>query len=106
MLLDSSLSLIREASRDARAFDRLAVHRAADVWDNNTFPLFRAVRARTARGRERRARTGLRWMSELGPSRREWMVGLLGPDGERLVPPPAEPEGPARDLDGRVWPGT
>ncbi|GAA2290581.1 hypothetical protein GCM10010415_72820 [Streptomyces atrovirens] len=105
-LLDGSLALIREASRDARSFDRAAVYRAADVWDNNTFPLFRAARARTAWGRERRARTGLRWMSELGPSRREWMVGLLGPDGERLVPPPAEPEGPDRDLDGRVRPGT
>ena len=104
-LLDGSLALIREASRDARSFDRATVYRAADVWDNNTFPLFRAARARTAWGRERRARTGLRWMSELGPSRREWMVGLLGPDGERLVPPSAGPVGPDRNPDGRVRPG-
>lgn len=106
VLLDSSLSLIREASRDARTFDRLAVHRVADVWDNNTFPFFRAVRAGTAWGRERRARTGLRWMSELGPSRREWMMGLLGSGGDRLVPPVTEPRGPARDHEGRVRPGT
>lgn len=103
-LLDGSLALVREASRDARSFDRLAVHRAADVWDNNTLPLFRAATARTARGRERRARAGLRWMSELGASRREWMLGLLGPDGERLVPPVPEPGGPALDHEGHVQP--
>ncbi|WP_448315896.1 hypothetical protein [Streptomyces sp. CO7] len=103
-VLDGSLTQIREASRDARTFDRAAVHRAADVWDNNTYPLFRAAGARTARGRERRARTGLRWMSELGPERREWMVGLLGPGGERLVPPVTAPVGPARDHLGLVRP--
>lgn len=103
-LLDGSLAQIREASRDARTFDRAAVHRAADVWDNNTHPLFRAARARTARGRERRARAGLRWMSELGPERRDWMAGLLGPEGGRLLPPAPASQGPAVDHRGRVRP--
>ncbi len=57
-LLDRSLVQIAEAA-DARVFDRETVRTVADVWDNNTFPLFRVAVAGTRRGRERRARASL-----------------------------------------------
>ncbi|MEV1203325.1 hypothetical protein AB0J07_25375, partial [Microbispora rosea] len=39
-LLDRSLAQIAEASADARTYDRRTIYEVADVWDNNTFPLF------------------------------------------------------------------
>ncbi|MFE1783069.1 hypothetical protein ACFW9F_10880 [Streptomyces sp. NPDC059506] len=42
-LLDRSLVQIADASADARGFDRETVRAVADVWDNNTFPLFGAL---------------------------------------------------------------
>jgi len=58
-LLDRSLVQIAEASSDARTYDRRTIHEVADVWDNNTFPLFHAATAATSAGRERRARSDL-----------------------------------------------
>ncbi|MFJ8746285.1 hypothetical protein ACIRL2_43920 [Embleya sp. NPDC127516] len=72
-LLDRSLARIAAAAADARCFDREAILVAADVWDNNTFPLFRAVTAGTRGGRERRASAALEWMAGLGEERRAWM---------------------------------
>ncbi|MBC6461163.1 hypothetical protein [Actinomadura sp. HBU206391] len=46
-LLDRSLVQIAAAAADARNFDRKTVHEVSDVWDNNTFPLFRVATART-----------------------------------------------------------
>lgn len=58
-LLDRSLAQIAEASADARMYDRQTIYKVADVWDNNTFPLFHAATAHTSIGRERRARAAL-----------------------------------------------
>jgi hypothetical protein len=88
-LLDRSVALIADATADARTFDRQAVVRTADVWDNNTFPFFRAAAGRTAYGRERRARRALAWMAGLGPARWAWMAERAAEAGYVLgVPPP------------------
>ncbi|MCF6467613.1 hypothetical protein FAF44_04195 [Nonomuraea sp. MG754425] len=47
-LLDRSLVQMAEASADARTYDRRTIHTVSDIWDNNTFPLFRALGARTS----------------------------------------------------------
>ncbi|MEW9533362.1 hypothetical protein [Microbispora sp. NPDC049125] len=85
-LLDRSLVQMAEASADARTYDRKAIYTVADVWDNNTFPLFRAMAARTSWGRERRARAALKWMADLGAERRTWMVEQSAIAGYRLEP--------------------
>ncbi|GAB3155492.1 hypothetical protein [Microbispora hainanensis] len=85
-LLDRSLVQIAEAS-DARTYDRRTINEVADVWDNNTFPLFHAATARTSIGRERRARAALIWMADFGPERRSRMVEQAAAAGHR----PADP---------------
>ncbi|MEV7597262.1 hypothetical protein AB0O91_07690 [Kitasatospora sp. NPDC089797] len=95
---------IAEASSDARRFDRETIRAAADVWDNNTVPLFRAVTASTRTGRERRARAALAWMAGLGEERRAWMreqASLAGHSLDELLAP-AEPDVPGRDYLGQV----
>ncbi|MEV5739169.1 hypothetical protein AB0L30_03840 [Microbispora rosea] len=106
-LLDRSLAQIAEASADARTCDRQTIYEVADVWDNNTFPLFHAATARTSVGRERRARAALVWMAELGPERRRWMVEQAEAAGhslERLLPPPVARPLHIRDYRGLVTP--
>jgi hypothetical protein len=61
-LLDRSIEGIAEASRDARTYDRGRIVQLSDVWDNSTFPLIATVCANPL-WRNRRARTGLRWMA-------------------------------------------
>lgn len=103
-LLDRSLAQIADASADARHFDREVIRRAADVWDNNTYPLFLAATAGTHRGRERRGLAALEWMAGLGEERRSWVVRQAEAAGHRLdeMLAPAEPYTPGRDYRGRV----
>ena len=106
-LLDRSLAQITEATRDARSFDRRVVVETADVWDNNTFPLFRVMTAGTASRRERRAREALAWMAALGPARRAWMIEqgeTAGHPVEALLPAAGRTETSAcrRDYHGVV----
>ncbi|WP_147943253.1 hypothetical protein [Microbispora sp. CSR-4] len=106
-LLDRSLLQIAEASADARTYDRRTVNEVADVWDNNTFPLFHAATARTSIGRERRARAALSWMADFGPERRSWMVEQAAAAGhplERSLPPPIARPRRTRDFRGHVTP--
>ncbi len=42
-LLDRPVARIGELAADGRRFDRQAIAEIADVWDNNTFPLFSTV---------------------------------------------------------------
>jgi hypothetical protein len=94
-----------EAAADARTYERDTIHTISDVWDNNTFPLFRAMAARTSWGRERRARAALRWMADLGTERRTWMVeqsAIAGYALEPLLPPPAKGDHLVRDHRGDV----
>ncbi|MGW5260912.1 hypothetical protein ACWEQG_08060 [Microbispora sp. NPDC004025] len=108
MLLDRSLVQIAEASADARTYDRQTIHQVADVWDNNTLPLFHAATALTSVGRERRARAALAWMAGFGPERRAWMVEQAEAAGhplERFLPPPVAEPPHIRDSLGRVMPG-
>jgi hypothetical protein len=77
-LLDRSIARIADLAADGRFFDRQEVVRIADVWDNNTFPLFGAAVARPGWVRERRARAALRWMAAAGADRRAWMVEQAG----------------------------
>ncbi|MGW1996055.1 hypothetical protein [Embleya sp. NPDC001921] len=103
-LLDRSPARIAASAADARCFDREAVRVAADVWDNNTFPLFRAVTAGTRGGRERRALAALEWMAGLGEERRAWMLEEASAAGHSLdgLLAPATPYIPGRDYLGRV----
>ncbi|MFF4125732.1 hypothetical protein ACFYYP_19595 [Microbispora rosea] len=104
-LLDRSLVQIAEASADARTYDRRTINEVADVWDNNTFPLFDAATARISVGRERRARAALAWMAELGSERRRWMVEQAEAAGhplERLLSPPVARPLRTRDYRGHV----
>ncbi|MDH6129627.1 hypothetical protein [Kitasatospora sp. GP82] len=103
-LLDRSLLQIADASSDARRFDRETISVVADVWDNNTFPLFRAATASTRRGRERRALAALEWMAGLGEERRAWMLEQASAAGHPLdeLLAPAKPYLPGRDYLGRV----
>ncbi|MCC5579601.1 hypothetical protein IMZ11_28625 [Microtetraspora sp. AC03309] len=106
-LLDRSLVQIAEASADARMYDRLAIYEVADVWDNNTFPLFHAATAFTSIGRERRASAALAWMADLGPGRRSWMVEQAQAAGqplEQILPPSVAEPLHSRDSRGRVRP--
>ncbi|WP_406293521.1 hypothetical protein OG948_02780 [Embleya sp. NBC_00888] len=105
-LLDRSLARIAAANGDARCFDREAIRVAADVWDNNTFPLFRAVTAGTRGGREHRALAALEWMAGLGEERRAWMLDQASAAGHSLdgLLAPALPYVPGRDYLGRVMP--
>ncbi|MFD1535675.1 hypothetical protein [Nonomuraea guangzhouensis] len=99
-LLDRSLVQMAEASADARTYDRQTIHMVSDVWDNNTFPLFRALAARTSWGRDRRARAALKWMAALGVERRTWMVeqsAIAGYDVESLLHAPVESDRHHRD---------
>ncbi|MEV4455111.1 hypothetical protein [Microbispora sp. NPDC049633] len=107
LLLDRSLVQIAEASADARTYDRQTIHQVADVWDNNTLPLFHAAIALTSVGRERRARAALAWMAGLGPERRAWMVERAEAAGhplERFLPPPVAEPPHIRDSLGLVMP--
>ncbi|MFG2692358.1 hypothetical protein [Kitasatospora sp. NPDC048407] len=106
-LLDRSLVQIADASSDARGFDRESIRVAADVWDNNTLPLFRAATAGTRRERERRARAALKWMAGLGEERRAWMREQASAAGHSFhsldeLLAPAKPHVPGRDCLGRV----
>ncbi|MEU7916805.1 hypothetical protein [Microbispora bryophytorum] len=106
-LLDRSLVQIAEASADARTYDRRTINEVADVWDNNTFPLFDAATARISVERERRVRAALRWMADLGSKRRSWMVEQAAAAGhslERLLPPPVARPLHTRDYQGHVTP--
>ncbi|MEU9851806.1 hypothetical protein [Streptomyces sp. NPDC047974] len=106
VLLDRSMERMAEAAADVRVFDREAIREAADVWDNNLFPLFWAVSAPSAGERERRASTVLEWMAGLGERRRAWMTeqaAVAGYDLGALLPPaPAGPCAPGRDYLGHV----
>lgn len=104
-LLDRSLAQIEAVAADGRNFDREAVRWVSDVWDNNTFPLFRVAVARTRWGRERRAQVALTWMADFGAERRAWMVRQAGSAGHRLEPLLPTPEAvPGRDYRGVVRP--
>ncbi len=108
-LLDQSLVRIAEASADARAYDGQTIHKVADVWENNTFPLFHAATAFTSIGRERRARAALAWMADLGLKRRSWMVEQAEAAGqplEQILPPPVAKPLHTRDSRGRVRPSS
>ncbi|MEU4645423.1 hypothetical protein [Micromonospora sp. NPDC023814] len=108
-LLDRSVASIGELAADGRRFDRQAVVQIADVWDNNTFPLFDAALSRPAWLRERRARAALVWMADLAPPRRAWMIEQAAVAGHRLeplLPPLVHRAGHYRDYQGRVQPGT
>ncbi|MFB9603701.1 hypothetical protein ACFFTQ_12035 [Streptomyces roseofulvus] len=103
-LLDRSVERMAEAAADVRLFDREAIREAADVWDNNLFPLFWAASASNAGAREARAASVLEWMAGLGERRRAWMVeqaALAGQDVEALLPP-AEAHRPGRNYLGHV----
>lgn len=105
-LLDRSVERMAEAAADVRVFDREAVREAADVWDNNLFPLFWAASAASAGERERRASAVLEWMAGLGERRRAWMTeqaAIAGHDVGTLLPPaPTGPYTPGRDHLGHV----
>ncbi|WP_329562036.1 hypothetical protein [Kitasatospora sp. NBC_01266] len=103
-LLDRSLVQIADASSDARRFDRETISVVADVWDNNTFPLFGAATAGTRSGRERRALAALEWMASLGEERRAWMLEQASAAGHSLdeLLAPVKPYVPGRDYLGRV----
>ena len=103
-LLDRSLTRIADSAADARRFDRDTIRATADVWDNNTFPLFRAATADTRSARERRALAALEWMAGPGEGRRAWMVEQASAAGHSLngLLAPAKPCLPARDHLGRV----
>lgn len=104
-LLDRSLVQMAEAAADARTYDRATIHTVSDAWDNNTFPLFRALAARTGWGRDRRARAALEWMAALGAGRRTWMVeqsAIAGYPWEALLPPSRETDNGYRDSRGVV----
>ncbi|MFF7636143.1 hypothetical protein ACFZB9_23790 [Kitasatospora sp. NPDC008050] len=106
-LLDRSLAQIAEAAADARTYDRETIRAVSDVWDNNTFPLFRAATARTAWGRERRARAALAWMAEFGTKRRSWVVEQAAAAGhavEAVLPPQLPKPHHSRDYRGVVMP--
>ncbi|MFC1436313.1 hypothetical protein ACEZDB_37330 [Streptacidiphilus sp. N1-3] len=106
-LLDRSVEQIAEAAADARTFDRLLIARVADVWDNNTYPFFRAATAHIAWRRERRARAALRWMAALSSTRQAWMEEQAAVAGHRigaLLGEPAPDSGPSRDYAGVVRP--
>ena len=97
----------REASVDGRAFDRETVRAVSDVWDGNTFPVFRVALARGGSDRERRARTALTWIASFGERRHAWMTERLREAGhrpERLLPPPPDDAAPGRDHRGIVRP--
>lgn len=102
-LLDRSVEEIAALAADGRTFDILRIAAIADIWDNNTFPLVRAATA--GRGwRAWRARSGLRWMADLGSARRALMVDL-DPALDRRLPAPAQEDRVYRDYLGRVRPG-
>ncbi|MFE7639289.1 hypothetical protein ACFU7Z_35145 [Kitasatospora sp. NPDC057518] len=103
-LLDRSLVQIADAAADARCFDRETIHMAADVWDNNTFPLFRAATAGTRGGRERRSLAALEWMAGLGEDRRTWMIEQAAAAGHSLdgLLTSGKPSTPGRDYLGQV----
>ena len=103
-LLDRSVEQISAAAADVRRFDRQAICTAADVWDNNLFPLFWAASTASPRERERRAAAVLRWMAGLGERRRQWMTEQAALAGHDVAPllPPAEPYVPGRDYLGHV----
>ncbi|MES9603467.1 hypothetical protein [Actinomadura sp. NPDC000929] len=106
-LLDRSVARIEAVAADGRMFDREAVHWTSDVWDNNTFALFRVAVARARWRRERRARVALAWMADFGAERRAWMVQEAGSAGHRLEPllPTRGPWAvPGRDYRGVVMP--
>jgi hypothetical protein len=102
-LLDRSIVQIAEASADARVFDRATIIGVSDVWDNNTFPLFRAAVGEPRRGRKKRALDAPLWMSEF---RREWMVEQAAIAGFALAEdlPPNPPQVPYRDFASYVHP--
>ncbi|GAA1421271.1 hypothetical protein [Catellatospora coxensis] len=100
-LLDRSVDDIARHCADARAFDRQAIYRLSDIWDNNTFPLLYAATAPTAWGRSRLARRGLRWMGEFGTSRYDWVVEAA-PSLVDMLSRPAELRY-SRDHMGRLY---
>ncbi|MDT0329980.1 hypothetical protein [Nocardiopsis lambiniae] len=105
-LLDRSLVQIEDATADARLLDRETARTAADVWADNTHPLFLSALARGRRRREARARDALLWMADRGPRRRAWMVeraAEAGHDIDGLLPPAPEPV-PHRDHAGNLRP--
>lgn len=104
-LLDRSVAQIAEASADARVFDRELISRVADVWDNNSYPLFGAAVGGNGRRTRHRAQTALRWMAEF---RRDWMVDQAAIAGFALGEdlPPSPPHVPYRDYAGLVQPAS
>lgn len=102
-LLDSSVARIGEIAADPRRFDRGRIIQLADIWDNNTFPLFAAAVTPTPFLRENRARGALRWMADFGEERRAWMTAECGPRMAKLLGP-VVPRGPySRDRQGHVF---
>jgi len=102
-LLDASIEQISAVSADARNYDGQRIRSLSDIWDNNSFPLVAAATS----GRPLRiwrARTGLRWMAELGSTRRAWMIDVE-PSLARILPA-AKDLSVYRDHQGYVQPGT
>lgn len=103
-LLDRSLVQLRDASRDARRFDRETIRAVSDVWDDNTFPLFFAATATRPAERERRAVEALTWMAGFGAERRAWMREQAAAAGRPLdaLLPATTSYLPGRDHRGHV----
>ncbi|MCY1139734.1 hypothetical protein OWR29_17170 [Actinoplanes sp. Pm04-4] len=100
-LLDRSVARIAELTADARHFDRLEVVRIADVWDNNSGPLFGVLSA-PRRQRAAHGRLALEWMAGFGAKRQQWMAEQVALAGYALEALPVADEGPYRDYRGMV----
>lgn len=94
-LLDASVEQIAQAAASGHVYDRQAVVRLSDVWDNNTGPFFAAATRRTPRGRELAARRALSWLADFGSRRRAWVERTAQVTG--LLPPMRSPA-PERPL--------
>jgi hypothetical protein len=105
-LLDRSLVRMSESAEDVLRYDRRAIHEAANVWDNNVFPLFRVACTAGAYRRAGRARAALAWMADLGEERYRWMAEQAAAAGYGAgeLPPAPGPSAPGRDHAGRVMP--
>ncbi|BCJ40071.1 hypothetical protein GCM10010168_29290 [Actinoplanes ianthinogenes] len=92
-VLDESVAEMAAVAADPRHFDRLKIYRLADIWDNNTFPFFRAALMPTRWLRDRWAAAGLRWMAGFSAERRAWMISRVGPDLAKVLgrPPRSVP---------------
>lgn len=97
-----SIEQVENLATDAQRFDRQEIARIADVWDNSTGPLFALAGMRPSWRRDRKARQALRWMADMGPRRRAWMIDTSGPGMADLLGPPGPEPRFHRDYQGRI----